>query len=190
MAASQSDPVGRYVETIDPTPQRTYRLQRPDQHHVEWGCPDCPGRQGVAVVTRRDARDGAAVEAWLRCPECQFARQFRLTHHALQRWRERVGRPVHALRALVEGIHVGRPHTDQPARIHPPTAALLPVNIHGDEVVARTVKRPIYGRGRLETGHLERCRACRQAFDPARTAACPWCQVSIDYQTASTEEQV
>jgi hypothetical protein len=183
MAASESDPVGRYVETVNPHTQRTYRLQRPDQHHVEWGCPDCNGHQDVAVVTHRDARDGAAVEAWLRCPQCQFERRFRLTRHSLQRWRDRVGRPVHALRALVESVHVGRPHVAQPARIHPPTATLFPVEVEMGDVIARTVKRPIYGRERLQVGHLTNCRTCRQEFDPARTPSCPWCRVSIDYET-------
>jgi len=192
MAAQESDPVGRYIETIEPSPQRTYQLQRPEQHHVEWGCPDCPGHQDVAVVTRRDARDGAAIEAWVTCPRCQLERRFTLTYHALERWRDRVGHPVHALRALVEGIHVERPTIGQPARIHPPTATALPINVHEDgrKVFARTTKCPIWNHGRLETDHLTACTDCQQPFDSARTPSCPWCRVSIDYQTAAMEDSV
>lgn len=191
MAARQPDPVQRFERTVNPATQRTYHLHRPEQHRVHWGCPECEGQQEVAIVTRRAARDGAAVEAWLGCPECLRQRRFALTDHALERWRQRVGQPVHALRALIEGLHVERPSIGQPARLHPPTATLLPVEVEagGRDIVARTVKCPIYSHGRLQTDRFERCRACQQQFDPTRTPACPWCEVSITYQTTPEVHQ-
>jgi len=185
MAARDSDPVGRYIATVDPEPHRTYRLQRPEQQRAHWGCPDCEGQQDVAAVTRRAARDGAAVEAWIACPECQLQRRFVLTDHALNRWRQRVGEPVHALWALIEGLHVARPTIGQPARLHPPTGVLLPVEVeHGErDVVAQTAKCPICDWESLQTEGFERCCRCHQQYDPARTSACPWCAASIDYQT-------